>query len=85
VRLAALNLEGISGGGSELDLGIPGFRVFSLKFTCFSLSTECHLFRVNCVVFMFLRAHRNSWVSLILFREYFLRKFSHFNDLGGKR
>jgi len=40
-------------------------------------------FRVNCAVFLFSGVYRNSWVSLILFQEYFLRKFGHFTDLDG--
>jgi len=30
-------------GGSELDPGISEISVFSPKFTCFSLLSECHL------------------------------------------
>jgi len=50
VRLAALNLDGISGvdlGGLRPESVISENLGFHLKFTGFSLSPKCHLF---CVI-----------------------------------
>jgi len=55
VRLAALDLRGISGMDLEdsgLDPGILGFCV-SPKLTCFSLSAQMPPFCVNSVEFVF--------------------------------